>query len=252
MSSPEGAPTVLVTGAAGGIGQAVGAVFKHHGWFVMGVDVAEPDVTRAFDVFIVQDVGDTDALEEYIRRAIGSGNLSALVNNAAIQPVGDLQELTEDDWDRTLRINARAPWILMKSLSGRIVAGRGAIVNVGSVHSLVTSPGMSAYAASKGALMSLTRAVALEMAPLGVRVNAVLPGAVATPMLTRGLEGRNAGADADESREALTQRIPMRRLGTPADVGEAVHFLSDPSRSGYITGQALVVDGGATARLATE
>ena len=127
---------------------------------------------------------------------------------------------------------------------------RGAVVNVASVHAIATSAGLAAYAASKGAVVALTRAAALELAPEGIRVNAVLPGAIDTQMLRDGLS--RGGPDIDAGMAALAERTPLGRIGRPQDVAEAVLFLADASRSSFITGQTLVVDGGATARLSTE
>jgi len=132
-------------------------------------------------------------------------------------------------------------------------AAKGAIVNVGSVHALATSPDIGAYAASKGGVLALTRAMALEFGGGGVRVNAVVPGAVDTEMLREGLSRglQNAGSREDE-RRALGARIPLGRIGTPEEIASAILFLADGQLSAYITGQSLVVDGGALARLGTE
>jgi NAD(P)-dependent dehydrogenase (short-subunit alcohol dehydrogenase family) len=129
----------------------------------------------------------------------------------------------------------------------------GAIVNVSSVHAVATSANIAAYAASKGALLALTRALAIELAPDNIRVNAVLPGAVDTPMLHAGLSrGHVAGADLPALMQALSKRTVMGRIGQPTEIGQTILFLADSERSSFMTGQALVVDGGATARLSTE
>jgi NAD(P)-dependent dehydrogenase (short-subunit alcohol dehydrogenase family) len=130
---------------------------------------------------------------------------------------------------------------------------RGAIVNVSSVHAIATSCNIAAYAASKGALLALTRAMALEFGPDGVRVNAILPGAVDTGMLRAGLNrGHVSGMDPEDLVRGLGKRHVMGRVGKPEEIGKAILFLADNERSSFMTGQALVVDGGATARLSTE
>jgi glucose 1-dehydrogenase len=125
-------------------------------------------------------------------------------------------------------------------------------VNVSSVHAVATSPNVTAYAASKGALLALTRAAAIEMAPFGVRVNAVLPGAVDTPMLRAGVLREDPDADVEVALKQLAERTPLRLVGDPSDIAEGILFLADGGRSRFVTGQVLVIDGGATACLSTE
>jgi NAD(P)-dependent dehydrogenase (short-subunit alcohol dehydrogenase family) len=130
---------------------------------------------------------------------------------------------------------------------------RAAIVNISSVHAVATSANIAAYAASKGALLALTRALAIELTHDRIRVNAVLPGAVDTPMLHAGLNrGHVEGNSTHELVKALGARHVIGRVGEPDEIGQAILFLADHDRSSFITGQALIVDGGATARLSTE
>jgi NAD(P)-dependent dehydrogenase (short-subunit alcohol dehydrogenase family) len=129
-------------------------------------------------------------------------------------------------------------------------ASRGAIVNVSSVHAIATSAGLAAYVASKGGLAALTRSTALELAP-DVRVNAVLPGAIDTPMLRSGLARWSTDAHPDIRLQGLADRTPLRRIGEPAEVAEVILFLAD-TRSSFITGQTVVVDGGVSAQLSSE
>ena len=128
---------------------------------------------------------------------------------------------------------------------------RGAVVNVASVHAFATSAGAAPYAASKGAIVALTRAAALEWAP-DVRVNAVAPGAVDTGMLRQGVQRWAPPEAVDAELERLAARIPLGRIGRPEEIAEAILFLADGRRSSFITGQVLVADGGALARLSTE
>jgi NAD(P)-dependent dehydrogenase (short-subunit alcohol dehydrogenase family) len=130
---------------------------------------------------------------------------------------------------------------------------QGAVVNVSSVHALATSADIAAYAASKGGLVALTRAMAIELAPDNIRVNALLPGAVDTPMLRDGLSrGHVSGGSIDERLADLGAKIVMERVGRPDEIAQAIYFLANNELSSYMTGQVLTVDGGATARLSTE
>ena len=130
--------------------------------------------------------------------------------------------------------------------------GGGAIVNVSSVHAVATSKDIAAYAASKGGMLALTRAMAIEFAPDNIRVNAILPGAVDTQMLRAGLSRDHAGSgDIQQRLENLARRTVSGKIGKPEEIASAIYFLAD-AQSAFMTGQALIVDGGATARLSTE
>jgi NAD(P)-dependent dehydrogenase (short-subunit alcohol dehydrogenase family) len=237
--------TVVITGAAGGIGLATVRLFNKHRWDVIAID--RDPVTEDAALTLRADLSSADAIARLARRIVrGHPAIHAVVNNAAEQIVKPLAATTPDDWDRILAVNLRAASLLVSQLLPCLARGNGAVVNVSSVHAVATSAGMAAYAASKGGLTALTRAMALEFAPQGIRVNAVLPGAVETAMLTAGLARSHA------TLESLARRHPLGRVGQPADIAEAIFFLADPSRASFITGQNLVVDGGATARLGTE
>jgi len=132
-------------------------------------------------------------------------------------------------------------------------AGGGAVVNVSSVHAVATSANIASYAASKGGMLALTRAMAIEFAPDDIRVNAILPGAVDTPMLHAGLSRGHVGdGSLPERLENLANKTVIGRVGKPEEIAHAIYFLADETQSSFMTGQALIVDGGATARLSTE
>lgn len=172
--------------------------------------------------------------------------VDGLVNNAAHQLSKPLLETSAEEWDAMFDINLRAPFLCIRSVASQLIASRGAVVNVSSVHANATSLSRSAYASSKGGLSAFTRGAALELAPHGVRVNAVAPGAVDTEALRDGLEASPHGE------QSLLERTPLRRIGRPEEIAQAVAFLLDAERSGFMTGQSVVVDGGALARLSTE
>ena len=195
------------------------------------------------------------AKQEFWRDVIVPGlrseaSLDAFVHNAAIQPCSRIVDTSVDEWNSTLAVNLGAAFLGTRFLVPLMKSGRGSIVNVTSVHAMATSAGMSAYVASKGGLLAFTRAAALELADQNIRVNAVSPGAVETSMLEQGLE---RGADGAESaREHLISRTPMKRLASPDEIAKSIVFLVDCDQSPFVTGQSLVVDGGALAQLSTE
>lgn len=244
---------VVLTGSSGGIGSATAQAFLDNGWSVIGLDRANPPAAIADSITHVEcDLSDASAIADTLAAHVGDGPLHALVNNAAIGLDKALTETSNDDWDRVMNINVRAAFICMRELSPALAAASGAIVNVASVHAVATSTNVGAYAASKGALVALTRAAALEFADQGVRCNAVLPGAVDTPMLREGLGRRPHPDGAAGNLQDLIDRTPLRAVATPADIASTILFLASADQSAFITGQALVVDGGATARLSTE
>lgn len=245
---------VLITGVAGGIGSATARVFADAGWHVVGVDRRQVDDLPGVAHFIHADISDPEALERIFGEVTADeGRLDALVNNAAIQICKPLVETTPDEWDAVMASNLRSVYLAVR-LAYPLMRGRGgAIVNVSSVHAIATSANIAAYAASKGAVLALTRALAIELAPDRIRVNAVLPGAVDTPMLHASLTRRHVeGTDVQELMQALGNRTVMGRVGHPEEIGQAILFLADNEQSSFMTGQALIVDGGATARLSTE
>lgn len=236
--------TALVTGSAGGIGQALCRKFHGAGYRVVGVDIREPmafvpgqslrfDLTR-----LAQD--SAKVFFEEAAEWLG-GRLDALINNAGWQVVKPVEKLTAEDWRTALRVNLMAPFWLVQGFLAQLRAARGAVVNIASIHAEQTKPGFVAYAASKGALVALTRALAVELAP-EVRVNALIPAATDTPMLRAGLSKRPGAL------KRLGDYHPLRRIADPEEVADAALFLAS-ERSGFITGAALAVDGGISALL---
>lgn len=238
---------VLITGAAGGIGRTTVALFHEKGWRVIGVD--RSPVYESFPengLFIQADISEPDQMTAIYERVNQyTDTLEAVINNAALQIVKPLLETSAEEWDLVMASNLRSVFLGAK-LSHPLLknGGGGAIVNVSSVHAIATSPHVSSYAASKGGLLALTRSMAIEFAKDNIRVNAILPGAVDTPMLS---------AHLDKARlENLARKTVNGRIGKPLELAHAIYFLADEEQSSFMTGQSMVVDGGATAKLSTE
>ncbi|MGA5541001.1 SDR family NAD(P)-dependent oxidoreductase [Mycobacterium sp. NPDC051198] len=232
-------PTAVVTGAGRGIGRAISERLSADGADVVVVDIdaaAAEEVARSIGGRAVQcDVtveGSVAALADYVGKV---GPIDVLVNNAGIWRSSTLAESTVDEVDTVLRVNVLGSWLVTRALLDTFGAG-GAIVNLTSVLAELGGAGRGIYPASKAALVALTKQMATEYAPRGIRVNAVGPGLV----LTDG----TAGEFADPGlRSAIGESMPLGRIGEPDDVAAAVAFLAS-AQAGYITGQVLYVDGG--------
>jgi NAD(P)-dependent dehydrogenase (short-subunit alcohol dehydrogenase family) len=212
---------------------------------------AAPVHASSFMVLDVSKEADVAELFATIRRDVD--RLDALVNNAAIQLSKPLAETSVEEWDAVMSSNLRSAYLTSRQARPMLAAVQGSIVNVSSVHAVATSVAISAYAASKGGLAALTRALAVEFAPDGIRVNAVLPGAVDTPMLREGVgRGELGGQSVEQRLAALGRRTPLGRIGRPDEIARSILFLASKDQASFITGQTLVVDGGATAHLSTE
>lgn len=240
------ASSVVVTGAAGGIGRAICERFRRDGHQVVGLDMRECPWA---DTWIEVDLSDLKSLASAAEQAMDDLNVSALVHNAAIQPLAGAGSTSTEDFLQTLQVNVLAIDSLVNIARENLTRNRGAVVVVSSVHSIATTAGINAYATSKAALEGWVRSAAIDLGP-HVRVNAVRPGAVDTPKLHEGLA--RWGHDTGQERlSMLEQRTPLRRIGQPAEVAAAVAFLASGEAS-FITGSALTVDGGASACLGTE
>lgn len=254
--SDERSRVMLITGAAGGIGRASVKLFTDNGWRVIGVDRAEfGEGFPSNGLFIRADISVPEQIHAIYEQASAfTDSLDAVVNNASIQVNKPMLEISVEEWDLVMASNLRSAFLSVKLAYPLLKArGGGAIVITSSVHAVATSVNITAYAASKGGLLALTRAMAIEFAGDNIRANAVLPGAVDTPMLRDGLgRGHLGGASITERLDNLARKTVNGRIGTPEEIAHAIYFLADGTQSSFMTGQALVVDGGATARLSTE
>ena len=238
-------PTLLLTGASRGIGHATVKRFATAGWRVITVSrhafPAECPWEGGEENHVQLDLADLERLPDGIadvRRRLSSGRLDALVNNAGISPKtpegGRLGVLESEAlvWSQVFRVNLFSTALLARGLFEELRAARGAIVNVTSIAGSRVHPfAGAAYATSKAALSALTREMALDFGPYGIRVNAIAPGEIDTAILS---PGTNAIVDQD---------IPMKRLGKPAEVADTIHFLCTSAAS-YVNGSEIYIDGG--------
>ncbi len=243
----------LVTGGSSGIGRASGVALAREGAKVVLADVdarGGEETARLIEaaggeaLFVAADVSRSQEVEALMARAVEVfGRLDCAVNNAGIQgELNPTDECSEENWDRTIAVNLTGVWLCMKYEIARMrEQGSGAIVNVASNFGFVGSPGMPAYAAAKHGVLGLTKTAALEYAAMGIRVNAVCPGPVQTPLVDNML---SAQPDlAGQIMDSIIQRLPLGRLGRPEEIGAAIVWLCSDQAS-FATGMAMPVDGG--------
>lgn len=237
--------TAIVTGAGSGFGAGIARKFAAEGARVMVADINEAGAKAVAEeiggVARTADVGDGASVEAMAKAALDAfGRVDILVNNAGVTHLpAAMEEVSEDDFDRVLRVNAKSVYLTARALAPRMKAQRaGAILNVASTAGVSPRPRLSWYNASKGWMITATRAMAVELAPFGVRVNAINPVAGETPLLKSFL-----GEDTPEMRAKFLATIPLGRFSTPEDIGAAACFLCS-DEAAMITGVAMEVDGG--------
>ncbi len=238
--------TALITGGGSGIGLAIVTAFAEQGCRVFAGDL--PDKGAVFEgvdaTFVPLDVTDAESVRSSVEAC---GPLQLLVNCAGIMHVGKLHETTPEDYDYIQAVNARGTYLCCRAvIDGMLAAGGGNIINLASVASLIAVERRFAYCVSKGAVLSLTRAIAIDYAGQGIRANAICPGTVDTPMI-RGYVDKYFGDDVAGTITTLHARQPVGRMGTVEEIASlAVYLASDESR--YLTGAAIPIDGGWTAK----
>ncbi|WP_198663928.1 SDR family NAD(P)-dependent oxidoreductase [Jiangella endophytica] len=233
--------TVVVTGAASGIGFEMARLFVAEGAVVFAADRtsdARPEGTHPVQLDVTDEAAVRDLMDTVVA---GTGRLDVLCNNAGIGSTADPVSCTADEWRRVFDVNALGVFLCTKyALPPMLAAGRGSIVNTASAAASAGLKDRAAYCASKGAVVSFTRAVAVQYAGTGVRCNSVSPGTVDSPWVARLLA---QAPDAAAAHAQLTARQPMGRLGQPAEVARAALYLASDDAD-YVTGTDLVIDGG--------
>jgi NAD(P)-dependent dehydrogenase (short-subunit alcohol dehydrogenase family) len=245
----------LVTGAGSGIGRATAELFAAEGAAVAVVDlredaaqetVAKIEAAGGRGMALAADVAIAADIAAVVERAVDQfGRLDVLYNNAGVGSSGSVADAAEDDWDRCFAVNVKGTFLTSRAAVPHLAAdGGGAIVNQGSVAALVAVANFAAYCAAKGAVVALTRSMAIDLAPQGIRVNVICPGTVFTPLMEPMLTARGGG-DMDKGLAMTVAKYPIGRLGTPEEIAAIALFLASDGAA-FVTGSTFTADGGMT------
>lgn len=257
MSGRLEGKVAVVTGGGSGIGRAAAVLFAAEGAAVAVVDRVSEAAQETVDQIVAAD-GQALALTadiveaEQVRAAFDRvsaelGPVGVLYNNAGVNSSGSILTSDEQDWDRCMAVNAKGTYLCSAAAARSMAeAGGGSIVNQGSVAALVGIPNFAAYCASKGAVVALTRSMALDLAADGIRVNVICPGTVYTPLMRPMLTARGGG-DEEKGLAMTIAKYPLGRLGTPEDIAGVALFLAS-DESAFMTGSVVTPDGGMTAQ----
>jgi len=240
---------VLVTGAASGIGAAVSARFIEAGATVAGSDIVAKPGADGFAHWAQVDVSKEAQVDAYVASVVAEfGTIDVVVNVAGVGVQSDTfvpaHEVTLAQWQKVIDVNLTGSFLIARAALPALLKAGGAVINIASVYGLAAAPGTIAYAASKHGVIGLTRGMAVEYAKLGVRVNAVCPGFVNTPLVQHHLV---QSGDADAELGRLNELHPIGRIADPAEIADTVFWVASDSAS-FVTGSAVVVDGGLLAQ----
>lgn len=242
-STSESRPVCFITGVTGGVGRSLVKIFSAAGYSVLGTDIVDKLSTLPLDGYIQADMVRFVEGEDYakelladIKSALNGRGINVLINNAAIQILGEIRGLTRQDWSNSLGINLLAPFFLCQGLLDEISMVRGVVINISSIHAKLTKKNFTAYSTSKAALSAMTKALAIELGGK-IRVNGIEPAAIDTDMLRAGFKGNPLGF------ELLKEYHPTGSIADPDEIGRLSLMLADPKFQ-FLNGSIVSMDGG--------
>jgi NAD(P)-dependent dehydrogenase (short-subunit alcohol dehydrogenase family) len=247
--------TVLITGAGSGIGRSAAVLFASEGASIGILDRNALAANETCDLIeslgatafpVPADVTSRSEVDIAVASVVGRfGRLDVLFNNAGVDSGGSIEEATDDDWDRVFAVNVKGVFLASQAAIPHLEVRGGTIINQGSVAALVGIPRLAAYCAAKGAVVSLTRSMAVDLAPKGIRVNVICPGTVFTPLIEPLIRARGNG-DFEAGLALTVAKYPIGRLGTADEIANVALFLAT-DESAFLTGSVITADGGMTA-----